>query len=177
MNLPIRVDEELQLTEVRESDREYYVEYLNAREIYQNTLLIPSPYTLEHADAWIALNRAWQKDDPRLTHFAVRDTSGRLLGGADFQDLRIGHAHKAEIGYWTAKPFWGRGIMTRVVGKLCEIGFQEFGLQRITAMIFAGNTGSRRVLEKNGFVAEGRLRNYYRKNGQLLDAEAFAKFP
>jgi RimJ/RimL family protein N-acetyltransferase len=35
-----------------------------------------------------------------------------LISGLGFDALTIGKSHRAEIGYWLAKPYWGRGIMT-----------------------------------------------------------------
>ena len=77
-----------------------------------------------------------------------------------------------EIGYWLAKPFWGRGIMTAVVRTLCDYAFAEFGLVKISAHVFANNPASARVLEKCGFVREGLLRRHYHKDGQYFDGLA-----
>ncbi len=41
--------------------------------------------------------------------------------------------------------------MTEAVQLVCDYGFKEFGLIKITAHIFSFNTGSARVLEKAGF--------------------------
>ena len=74
----------------------------------------------------------------------------------------------AEIGYWLAKPYWKKGIMSEAVKKICEIGFNEFGLSRITANVFEQNIGSARVVEKCGFTLEAAcLKNYYKKDGKL----------
>ena len=67
--------------------------------------------------------------------------------------------------------------MTQVVGKLVEFGFNEWGLRRITANIFATNKSSKRCIEKNRFKYEGLLRNYYLKDGKLIDANLFAITP
>lgn len=57
----------------------------------------------------------------------------------------------AELGYWLAEPFWGRGIMTEVVGVLIERAFGELGYNRLWAGYYEGNDRSRRVMEKCGF--------------------------
>ena len=89
-------------------------------------------------------------------------------------DFPVGQSHRAEIGYWLAKPFWGRGIMTAVVAGVCRHGFEEFGLVKIVAHVFTGNPASARVLEKCGFVQEGLFRKHFLKDGKLIDAWAFA---
>ena len=47
---------------------------------------------------------------------------------------------------------------------------------RLTGYVFAANTASRRVLEKNGFVLEGVMRQALYKNGQLQDDCIYAKY-
>ena len=86
------------------------------------------------------------------------------------------HKHyKSEIGYWLAKPFWGKGIITDVLRTVCNISFQRFQLKRITATIFIHNVASQKVLEKCNFVLEAScLRNYYQKDGRLIDAKLYA---
>ncbi len=59
--------------------------------------------------------------------------------------------------------------------KAADFAFQEFGLIRITANIFAFNLGSARVLEKAGFQCEGILRKHYKKDGKTFDGKLYAK--
>jgi RimJ/RimL family protein N-acetyltransferase len=60
--------------------------------------------------------------------------------------------------------------------KKCEIGFNEFGLSRITADVFEQNIGSARMVEKCGFTLEAAcLKNYYKKDGKLFNGKLYAK--
>lgn len=59
----------------------------------------------------------------------------------------------AELGYYLAEEYWGRGIMTEAIRQLCEIVFDTTDILRIYAEPFAYNTGSRRALEKAGYKA------------------------
>ena len=97
-----------------------------------------------------------------------------MIGGCGFDGLQAGTSHLAEVGYWLAKPYWGRGIMTAVVQRLCRHAFEEFGLAKITAHVFPLNQASARVLEKCGFHEEGLLRKHFLKDGQFIDARLFA---
>ena len=54
--MSIDVNDQIRLSEFRSSDRDALVEYLNDRDIYERTLRIPFPYTLDSADEWLALN-------------------------------------------------------------------------------------------------------------------------
>jgi RimJ/RimL family protein N-acetyltransferase len=66
--------------------------------------------------------------------------------------------------------------MTAAVQRLCQHGFDAFGLAKITAHVFTFNPASARVLVKCGFVQEGVMRKHYLKEGKLIDAWAFALF-
>ena len=59
--------------------------------------------------------------------------------------------------------------MTRAVERMCREAFARWDIVRIYAEPFAYNTGSRRVLEKAGFVLEGIMRRGACKNGRILD--------
>jgi [ribosomal protein S5]-alanine N-acetyltransferase len=104
-------------------------------------------------------------------HLVIRE-GGSLIGSVGFDGLTKGH--RAEIGYWLAKDWWGRGIMTAVVGRACEYAFAEWKLVRITAHVFESNIASARVLEKNGFEFEGLLRKHHLKDGTFLNSRLFA---
>lgn len=88
-------------------------------------------------------------------------------------DIRLGqdvHRQTAGLGYWLGEEFWGRGIVTEAVATFTDFCFENFPLRRIYAEVFANNPASARVLEKAGFVFEGRLKNNIFKDGQLLDS-------
>jgi len=174
MNLA--VNDHIQLTEIRRDDIPALVEHLAAKEIYDRTLRIPYPYTAADAEAWLAIVAKNADRHGQPIDLAIRDRSGALIGCLSFDGLDIERAHRAEIGYWLAKPYWGRGIMTAVVPVACRWAFAEFGLAKITAWVFAFNAASSRVLEKCGFEQEGYLKKHYRKDGRLIDARIFARF-
>lgn len=58
----------------------------------------------------------------------------------------------AELGYWLAEPYWGRGLMTEVVSAIVRRAFDELGYRRLWCGYYEGNERSRRVMEKCGFV-------------------------
>jgi RimJ/RimL family protein N-acetyltransferase len=170
----ITVTQQIRLSEFQPSDQSACVEYLQEKEIYDCTLRIPYPYTASDFQEWLKIVEQSTRQQGRPVNWAIRDESDRFIGGIGFEGFQLGKSHRAEIGYWLAKPFWGRGIMTAVVGKLCDFAFGEFGLVKITAHVFAYNPASARVLEKCGFVQEGYLRKHYLKDGQFIDARLFA---
>ncbi len=169
----IPITDEIHLSEVQSSDQAACVEHLNEPEIYARTLRIPRPYKESDFEEWFTKQQASTEQLGMPAHFAIRPASEKMIGGVGFIELEPGKCHRAEIGYWLAKPYWGRGIMTAVVRQVAELGFEKFGLVKLTAHVFAGNAASVRVLEKCGFVQEGFLRKHYLKDGKYLDSMAF----
>jgi ribosomal-protein-alanine N-acetyltransferase len=92
-----------------------------------------------------------------ITH---RETA-EFLGSCGFWRVEKLH-HRAEIGYELAPEYWGQGVMTEALGAVITFGFRVLGLHSVEAQIHPANTGSRRVLEKLGFIQEGYFHeNYY----------------
>ncbi len=170
----IVVSDQVHLSEFRASDRDALATHLNDRDIYDRTLRIPFPYTDAAADEWLALVARITQQQGRPVHWAIRDADGALIGGCGFDGFQVGKSHRAEVGYWLARPLWGRGIMTAVVRRVCRHAFEEFGLVKVTAHVFSHNPASARVLKKCGFHEEGFLRKHFLKDGQYLDARLFA---
>jgi RimJ/RimL family protein N-acetyltransferase len=171
MDLPVTAA--VSLSEIRPSDKAVYVEHLKEKAIYDHTLRIPFPYTEADADEWLALVQRSTQEQGRHLHWAIRDEAGYLIGGVGFDGLIVGQSHRAEIGYWLAKPYWGRGLMTAVVRTACAFAFAEWNLVKVTAHVFAFNLASARVLEKCGFGQEGYLKKHYLKDGRFIDARAY----
>jgi len=127
--------------------------------------LFPSPYTLADAEEWLAIAEA---QDP-VTNVAIAD-GPTVMGGIGLVLQDDIASKSAELGYWLAVDYWGRGIATQAVQRFVRFGFESFDLVRIFACVKADNTGSVRVLEKSGFTFEGRLRQAIFKNGKLMDS-------
>ncbi len=168
--IPIRPG--LTLTEIRDSDMDSLVEYLNDPEIFANTLRIPSPYKPSDAERYLAILAENAAKQGFATNFAIRDSAGRLIGGCGLDGLVVGH--RSDIGYWVARPYWGQGIATDAVRALCEHGIAVWKLVRIVGLVFPFNRASARVLEKCGFEYEGLLRKHAQKMGQFYDCRAYA---
>lgn len=170
--LRIEVSDRIQLSEIRSSDSAAFVKHLNDKGIYKHTLRIPYPYSEEHAEQFLHIVDKSTSRHGHPVHFAIREKDEKLIGGCGFDGLACGH--RAEIGYWLARPYWGQGIMTEVVGAACDFAVAQWQLVRITAHVFVFNTASARVLEKCGFQFEGLLRKHHRKDGRFLDSKLYA---
>ena len=96
-----------------------------------------------------------------------------LIGVISFN--RIEPLNKtAEIGYWLGQPFWGQGIMSEAVRRMCAYVFAHYDVVRIFAEPYAHNRSSQRVLEKAGFSCEGTLQKSVFKDGRMYDSCLYA---
>jgi ribosomal-protein-alanine N-acetyltransferase len=80
----------------------------------------------------------------------------------------------AEVGYALSTAYQARGLMTDALGQLLADLFINTHLERVEARCAIENAASRRVLEKNGFQLEGRLRGYFKLRGRRIDNYLFA---
>jgi RimJ/RimL family protein N-acetyltransferase len=107
------------------------------------------------------------ESDP-ITVFAIA-TPSEAIGSIGLMPGKDVHRFTAEMGYWLAEPFWGKGIMTQAVKSLAAYAIVDLKLKRIFAEPYATNPASARVLEKAGFMREGILRSNAFKDGKVLD--------
>ena len=84
-------------------------------------------------------------------------------------------AATAELGYIVARAARGRGVATAALDLLTDWALLELGLQRLELRISVGNTASKRVAERCGYVREGVLRSVYLKRGVREDIEVWSR--
>jgi RimJ/RimL family protein N-acetyltransferase len=133
--------------------------------------LFPPHYTLNDARCFIARATG-------LSH-SLRpaiEVQGEAAGGIGIHPLDDVHQRTAEIGYWLAEPYWGKGIITAAIRAVVPVAFDRTGIVRIQAGIFSNNTASMRVLEKCGFVREAVHRNAITKHGVVMDEVLYVRF-
>lgn len=169
---PIRVNDDIDLTPIVPDDHSAYLKHLNQTTAFHERMgLMPYPYTDIDAEQWLSKVAVESLEHNHCRNWAIRTSGGELIGGAGLVD--IGKHEKAEIGYWLAEPYWGRGIMTDVVRCLSNYAFEQYQLRRIYARAFTSNPASARVLEKAGFEHEGTLRSHVFRDGKSYDVAFF----
>jgi len=133
---------------------------------------LPLPYTKADASAFISAMLAAEEDSQYTWAILA---NGHLAGSIGL--FRGGNIHRctAEMGYYVAEPYWGKGVATQAVSAACAFAFTSTDLLRVYAEPFSDNAASRRVLEKAGFVLEGILRSNAIKNGAVRDMCMYAR--
>jgi len=151
-------------------DLDNLVKYADNIKIAENlTDGFPHPYTREKGIAFIEMA---SKSIP-ITIFAI-DHNGEAIGGIGLHPQSDIHIKNAELGYWLAEPFWGKGIISKAVKQIVNYGFDHFEINRIFARPFGRNIGSQKVLEKVGFILEAKFDKTIFKNGQFEDEMIYA---
>ncbi|XUA19398.1 GNAT family N-acetyltransferase [Citrobacter sp. OP27] len=81
-----------------------------------------------------------------------------------------GYIHRepdcAEVGFLFAPEAHGKGFATESLQAVCDFAFTRGEIRRLIATVTVGNSASRRVLEKAGFVLEGERRESYLIGGK-----------
>lgn len=132
---------------------------------------LPYPYTEQDGKEFISAMLS--ADENETFAFAIT-VNNMVIGSIGI--FRQGNIHRqtAELGYYIAEEYWGKGIMTEAVKQICEYVFANSDIIRIYAEPFAYNTASCKVLEKAGFQYEGTLRSNAVKNGKIIDMKMYS---
>ena len=133
----IRLNEHITLSEITPKDIDSFVEFLNEKEIYINTLTIPFPYTKENSEWFVSFVKKNKKEHGRIINWAIRNKEEKLIGVVGFDNGIDGH--KAEIG------------LSRITANVFE---QNIGSARVVEK--CGFT-----------LEAACLKNYYKKDGKL----------
>jgi RimJ/RimL family protein N-acetyltransferase len=117
--------------------------------IARNLANIPWPYSVRDAEAYLACPR--DPVLPSLLIFERGQGAPQLVGACGLGRRASG---SVEMGYWIARPFWGRGYATEACGALVDIA-RTLGRPSVEGSHFLDNPASARVLEKLGFEPLG----------------------
>jgi RimJ/RimL family protein N-acetyltransferase len=134
----------------------------------QHFVQVPWPYQMQHAVFFVHQVALAGWDSGQRAEFLAEDTTtGDRLGRVSL-DLR--QPGTAEIGYWTDPRARNRGVATSAVRAACHWAFTSLGTELIEWRCEVGNTASRRVAEKAGFLIEATLRKRLIHRGTRVDA-------
>ncbi|MCI3926329.1 GNAT family N-acetyltransferase [Paenibacillus sp. TRM 82003] len=153
----LRVDEEIELK---------VLQLHHAGEVFSTTL-----ENKAYLSRWLPwVEGTFSSDDTlsfianELEKFAARRgmtfgiwLKGAYAGNVSFNTIDL-HHRKAEIGYWLAERYTGRGVMTRSCRALLDYAFGDLRLHRVEIRSAVGNAASRAIPERLGFTLEGIVR-------------------
>jgi RimJ/RimL family protein N-acetyltransferase len=167
MHLPL---ERSEIRSWETDDLSSLVEHANNRNVSMHLReRFPYPYTRKDGQGFIRAARTMQPE----TLFAIA-VDGTAVGGIGFYLQKDVERVSAEIGYWLGETLWGRGIVSEAIVAMTRYAFDHHELTRLYALVAAGNPASCRVLEKAGYVLEGRLRRSVIRSGIISDQLLYA---
>ncbi len=144
-----------------------YVSWLNDSEVCRYNSHGSSVYTLEQAKTYIQQS----KSSESLIVFAISTRSNHQhIGNIS---LRISWQNRSgEIAIIIGnKEFWGKSIGAEAYRLIIELGFNRLDLHRLWSGMASDNRAMVRIMEKLGFIREGRSREALFKDGRYLDIE------
>lgn len=99
---------------------------------------------------------------------------GEIVGQLSVSGIAEGSVSSAQVGYWVAEDFAGRGIIPTAVALAVDYCMRVLNLHRVEICIRPENSASLRVVEKLGFRYEGRRQNYIHIDNKWRDHDCFA---
>lgn len=147
-----RIDTERLMLRLPEmADAENISRYCGEFDVARMTSRIPHPYPVLAAELWVLQTRAaWR---PGGNQSLTVEIDGQAAGGGGV--FRRTPSSDWEIGYWIARPWWGRGFGTELGQTLIDFARAQLGAERIIAGHYADNPASGKILQKLGFEYTG----------------------
>lgn len=161
----------LLLRPFRADDASAVQRHLSEWEVAQTTAAVPYPYPPGAAAEWIAGLGPRHEAGEVLAVAATRRDDGVLVGAVELRPG--GRGHRADLGYWIGRPYWGRGYATEAAGAVVRWAFDVLRLHRVHASAFARNPASGAVLRRIGMRWEGTLRRHHLRWEVLEDVEIY----
>ena len=164
--IPRLYTERLLMREYRERDFDEYAASVADVEANQFTTLLDRKHAYRvfaaQVGSWILRGAGWWAIE-------LRDT-GELAGrvGAFYRD----GFPDLELGWFTHRAFWCRGIASEAAGEVVRYAFAKLGVPRVTAFIDSGNAASLRIAERLGMRYEREAEVWDTKVGMYALARA-----
>lgn len=130
--------------------------------------------TLEETREHIATMIGREAAGTHLYASIVLKSTQAVIGTAMMFNFNAKASH-AELGYVLHKEQWGKGYGTESVALMTGFSLTVLKIHKLQAGVVDANIGSVRILEKNGYELEGRLRDHYFIDGDYYDALLFGK--
>ena len=131
----------------RMADAARFAAHLAERDVVWMLSSMPHPYTRADAEEWLS----GALDEPGDLPFVIDDGTGAL--GVIALNTQEGDTRR--LGFWLAKPFWGKGLTGEAAKALVGWGFAQTAMDRLVSRVFVENTASRRIHDRLGFRETG----------------------
>jgi len=163
-------DGNLSLRKISKEDVTFFFQSLKNRDM-TNYLSLGPLSSFEHSKRLIKnYLKSWENYNQFNYVIELRENQKNTrVGSISLWNINWIH-QRSGIGIWILPTFWERGIGTKTITLIKNIGFLHLKLNRIEAYIALKNERSIKMFKKCGFVEEGILKRYLSINGEFQDA-------
>ncbi len=155
--MQININQELSLRTVALEDANAVFALTDASRTYLREWLPWLDFTKEVADTTAYIEGCIKGHEANSSLSLVIIFRDEIVGIAGFNT--INHSNKvAAIGYWLSEGAQGHGIMSKTVEALLQYAFAELQLNKVEIRAAVGNSKSRAIPERLGFINEGTIR-------------------
>lgn len=159
----------IELRKFEQKDETLLVSYLNDEaQTHFLSARLPQPYTNEAAHWWV-------NTGSKIGVVYAIIHNGIFVGSISAIPGEFEKQKAAEIGYWVARSYWGKGIASEALQKFTDFLFENTDFIRLNASVFEGNLGSAKVLQKCGYKLEAVLEKAIYKNGMVFNEMLYSK--
>lgn len=99
--------------------------------------------------------------------------NGQIIGSLGTGNMISRNSSTAEVGYWIAEKFQGKGIM-RSACKVVVNALFEAGINRVAILCATNNLRSAAIPKSLGFTCEGEAREALRLHSEFLNCYVFS---
>jgi ribosomal-protein-serine acetyltransferase len=155
--LRLRLGDSADLRQIVEEDAEELTALIDRNRAYLKEWLpwLDNSTGIRDTARFIGRSLEQAEDDNGFTFGIV---CNGILAGVIGQHYLDSVNRRTELGYWIDAAHQGRGLVTRATARLTDYAFEEQDCNRVILHCAVGNTKSRAVAERLGFVQEGILR-------------------
>ena len=114
-------------------------------------------------------------NDKSYFPYIITNKDNGFIGLVDVKNIDW-NVPKAEVGYFIASNYEGKGIISKAMGNVIEYLVDTYKFKKLLCRVGSKNQGSINVAIKNGFQLEGTIRNDYRTTkGEIVDLIYYGK--
>ena len=116
--------------------------------------------------------QAQERQSGRGAFFLIH-LDNQIIGGLNLNNIQMGAARHATLGYWIDEDHQGQGYMSEAINLMIDYGFNILKLRRLNAACLPDNHRSIKMLLSLGFEEEGYAKKYLQINGHWQDHRLF----
>ena len=164
--LPVIEAKQVALRDLRLSDAETLLAYLNTDEV--SRFISPPPTTLAGFERFIEWTHRERAAGNYVCFAVVPEGYHQAIGIIQVRQLN-GTFEVAEWGFAIGSEFWGTGIFIEAARQVVEFTFSALGTTRLEARASVQNGRGNGALQKLGATREGILRKSFLRDGEYHD--------